>query len=210
MIKHIASFCICHTLTLSDEALSDEALSGKVLPRGRDGSVFDDAVRPRIVLLGSHASLRISAGDAIAPERRELVVALSAELAADDAEDRAGEVSGEEVLEGPKVGADSTMAMALIHHEGRRVECEPLEAMVRCCSSISSGSSRQDAIKVWTLVHLVVVQMLEKLVESRLHIDRHIRLLELVNQWCRLFVVRANVPRDMTRHDNDGDGGNGR
>lgn len=101
---------------LSDAALSDEALSEVLdarLFKGRDGSVLDDAMRPRTVLLGSHASLRMLAGDmptrsfslsvccgdAMAPKRRELVVSLSTELAVDDAdaENRAGEASVERV-----------------------------------------------------------------------------------------------------------------
>lgn len=115
---------------LSEEALSDvalyETLSDGILPealsevldtrlfKGRDGSVLDDAVRPWTVLLGSHASLRMLAGDmptrsfslsvccpgnAMAPKRRELVVAPSTELAVDDAdaEDRAGEAAVDRV-----------------------------------------------------------------------------------------------------------------
>lgn len=61
------------------------------------------------------------------------------------------------------------------------------------------------------------MQMLEKLVESCLHIDRHIRLLELIDQWRHLFVVRADISGDVTRHvaddgyenDSDGDAGDG-
>ena len=102
---------------LSDAALSDEALSEVLdarLFKGRDGSVLDDAVRPWTVLLGSHASLRMLAGDmptrsfslsvccpgdAMAPKIGELVVALSTELAVDDAdaEDRASEASVDRV-----------------------------------------------------------------------------------------------------------------
>jgi hypothetical protein len=47
--------------------------------------------------------------------------------------------------------------------------------------------------------------MLEKLVESCLHIDRHIRLLELIDQWRHLFVVCADASRDVTGHVDSGD-----